>query len=393
MNTQKSHHIHWAPNTNWIDLRKLSCRLSASLALGVALVLCWCWKKEELASSVPATASAQGMTDEEKNMSTALTIIDNYLGRERVEIPEHAPQQSIFINNIIQVLWAYEWDELIEQVRKIYNNQKENNRPALFPFDPNRCNNAEDFARESKEYLSTLSVYLTSWGLSQGIYEYDISDKNLQFVGKPIRKIVISHEETPFEWRVMTDDGVILLNLQALATNVYINRQIWLPPEAMIWWVIANELWNCEFYTDYDTSQVSEDDAFRLSEAYSTLKTLKSYKTSATLGGMLILTECINSHYSAIIWLDAWAWVDYNITHDCVLRAHKKILPHYAQEYPEIATIFETNDHAIKEKIKWVQGKLAKNPGRYENLGKKILEQYEQAFSDLCREKWARIKE
>lgn len=393
MNTQQSHNTHQNPNTNWIGLRKLSSTVSMSLALSVALVLSWCWKKEEPVSSVPATESAQGMTDNEKNIDTALVIIDNYLGGGRVEIPEYTAQQTIFINNIIQLLWAYEWDELIEQAREIYNNQKENNRPVPFPFDPNWCVNVGDFAQESRKYLSTLSVYLTWQGISRGIYEYDISDKNLQCAGKPIRKIVISDEENLFEWRVIPHDGVILLNLQALATSVFVNRKIWLPPETMIWWVIANELWNCEFYTDYDTSQVSEDDAFRLSEAYSTLKTLKSYETSTTVGGMLMLIECINSHFSAIIWFDAWVWVSYDITHDCVLRAHKNMLSHYAQEYPDIAAVFETNDDTIKEKIKWVQRKIAKNPGWYNNLGKLFLEKYEQAFRDLCREKWARIKE
>ncbi len=48
--------------------------------------------------------SVQNMTDEEKNIAIALTIIDNHLGRERVEIPEHTAQQNIFINNIIQLL-------------------------------------------------------------------------------------------------------------------------------------------------------------------------------------------------------------------------------------------------------------------------------------------------
>ena len=31
--------------------------------------------------------------------------------------------------------------------------------------------------------------------------------------------------------------------------------------------------------------------------------------------------------------------------------------------------------------------KIAKNPERYNNLGKLFLEKYEQAFRDLCREK------
>lgn len=44
------------------------------------------------------------MTEEEKNIATALTIIDNYLGRERTKIPEYTQQETIFINNIIQFL-------------------------------------------------------------------------------------------------------------------------------------------------------------------------------------------------------------------------------------------------------------------------------------------------
>ena len=393
MNVQKLHVSHWAQSVDWMRPKKVPSRLSMSLALSVALILCWCSKKEESVSSAPIAESTQNITDREKYIDSALGIIDNYLGGRRLEIPEYTAQQQIFINNIIQLLWAYEWDELVEQARGIYNNQKQNNKPVPFPFDPNWCKNAEDFVQESRQYLSTLSVYLTWQGISRGIYEYDISHKNLLCVGKPIKKIVISDEENLFEWRVIPHDGVILLNLQALATSVFINGKIWLPPEAMIRWVIANELWNCEFYTDYDVSWVSKEDAFRLSEAYSTLKTLKSYETSTTVGGMLILSECINSHFSAIIWFDAWVWVDYDITHSCVLRAHKQIFSQYAQEHPDIAIIFETNDGTIRERIQWVQRKISKNPGQYDNLGKNFLKNYEQAFRDACREKWARIKE
>lgn len=391
MDTLKSHPVQHSPNTNWVGFRKLSNRLSMSLALSVSLILCWCSKKEESVSAT-VTETAPSMTEEEKNIATALTIIDNYLGRERTKIPEYTQQETIFINNIIQFLWGYEWDELIEQAQAVYKYQKDAHKPVPFPFDPNWCDNARDFVWESKKYLSTLWVYLTWQCVSQGIYEYDIIDKNLQCAGKPIRKIVISYEENVFEWRVIPDSGVILLNLQALATNVFINKKIGFPPEAMIWWVIANELWNCEFYTDYDTSQFSQEDAFRLSEAYSTLKTLKSYENFSTIGNVLILAECINSHLSAIIWFDAWAWVDYSITHECILRAHKEMLSLYAQEYPNIAAIFETNDETIKEKIHWVQRSLIQNPERYGTLGKKFLEKYEQAFRDACRGKQARLK-
>lgn len=53
---------------------------------------------------MPAIESAQNMTDKEKNIGTALEIIDNYLGGGSVEIPEYTAQQHIFINNIIQLL-------------------------------------------------------------------------------------------------------------------------------------------------------------------------------------------------------------------------------------------------------------------------------------------------
>lgn len=385
------------PQSSWLYLKGLPHRICRIFALSISLILSWCWKKEwadiSRETSMHSVVEKSNKTDEERNMEIAISIIDKYVQKERVKCPEYTAQQKIFINNILQLLWSFQWEMLMHQALEIYNTQKWNNNPIPFPFDPNWCKTAQDFLSESKKYLTTLSVYLTANGLSRGIYEYDMTDRLLQFAGKPINKIVISQEDTPFEWRVIPDCGVILLNLWALTNNVFINTYLWISPEAMIRWVIANEIWNCEFYTVYDTSKISEADAHRLSEAYSTMQTLKSYESFSDLrGGALIVIEFINSHYSALLWFDELTWVDYNITYECVLKAHKELLPLYALEYPEVAAIFEANSNTMKVEAEWIIKKILENPERYKTLGIKLLETYEQILKKICREKWALLK-
>ena len=86
MNVQKLHVSHWAQSVDWMRPKKVPSRLSMSLALSVALILCWCSKKEESVSSAPIAESTQNITDREKYIDSALGIIDNYLEDLKEEI-------------------------------------------------------------------------------------------------------------------------------------------------------------------------------------------------------------------------------------------------------------------------------------------------------------------